>query len=115
MEAYFQALEQFEKDKEPLRTQLERCAHDFTQALAQQSASLSPTLRHIVPEDLQDTARLLALFEHAQREGLIGKSDGERLTFISLAEHARVVGTQNPCGLFAEILRRGGRVPDHCG
>src|SRR5439155_4334580 len=75
--------------------------------LAQHSASLSPTLRHIVPEDLQDTSRLLALFEQAQREGLVGKSDGERLTFVSLAEHARVVGAQNPCGLFAELLRRG--------
>jgi hypothetical protein len=75
--------------------------------LTQHSASLSPTLRHIVPEDLQDTSRLLALFEQAQREGLIGKSDSERLTFVSLAEHARVVGAQNPCGLFAELLRRG--------
>jgi hypothetical protein len=73
----------------------------------QQSASLSPTLCHIVPEDLQDTSRLLALFEQAQSEGLIGKSDSERLTFVSLAEHARVVGAQNPCGLFAELLRRG--------
>jgi hypothetical protein len=36
MDAYFQALGQFEKDKEPLRRQLERCAHDVTQALAQQ-------------------------------------------------------------------------------
>jgi hypothetical protein len=75
--------------------------------LVQQSASLSPTLRHIVPEDLQDTSRLLALFEQAQRDGLIGKSDVARLTFVSLAEHARVVGAQNPCGLFAELLRRG--------
>jgi hypothetical protein len=74
--------------------------------LTQQPARLPPTLRHIVPEDLQDTSRLLALFEQAQREGLIGKSDGERLTFVSLAEHARVVGAQNPCGLFAELLRR---------
>jgi hypothetical protein len=74
--------------------------------LVQQSASLSPTLRHIVPEDLQDTSRLLALFEQAQSEDLIGKSDSERLTFVSLAEHARVVGAQNPCGLFAELLRR---------
>jgi hypothetical protein len=73
----------------------------------QQTTGLSTTLRHIVPEDLQDTSRLLVLFEQAQREGLIGKSDSERLTFISLAEHARVVGAQNPCGLFAELLRRG--------
>ena len=52
MEAYFQALEQFEKDKEPLRTQLERCAHDFTQALAQQ----------YTPKTIRKHAQLLALF-----------------------------------------------------
>jgi len=65
-----------------------------------------PTLRHIVPEDLQDTARLLTLFEQAQTHGLIGTSDSERLTFLGLAEHARVVGSANPCGLFAELVRR---------
>ena len=52
MEAYFQVLEQFEKDKEPLRTQLERCAHDFTQALAQQ----------YTPKTIRKHAQLLALF-----------------------------------------------------
>src|SRR5499427_1955376 len=34
-----------------------------------------PTLRHIVPDDLQDTGRLLTLFVQAQTQGLIGKSD----------------------------------------
>ena len=52
MEAYFQALGQFEKDKEPLRTQLERCAHDFTQALAQQ----------YTPKTIRKHAQILALF-----------------------------------------------------
>ena len=66
----------------------------------------APTLHHMVPEDLQDTARLLTLFEQAHREGLIGKSDGERLAFLSLAEHARGIGTVNPCGLFAALVRR---------
>jgi hypothetical protein len=65
-----------------------------------------PTLRHIVPEDLQDTARLLTLFAQAQTQGLIGKSDSERLTFLALAEHAKVVGSQNPCGLFAALVQR---------
>jgi hypothetical protein len=51
MEAYFQALGQFEKDKEPLRTQLERCAHDFTQALAQQ----------YTPKTIRQHAQILAL------------------------------------------------------
>jgi hypothetical protein len=34
------------------------------------------------------------------------QSDSERLTFLGLAEHARVVGSANPCGLFAALVRR---------
>ena len=60
----------------------------------------------MVPEDLQDTGRLLTLFAHAQTQGLIGKSDSDRLTFLALAEHAKVVGSQNPCGLFAALVQR---------
>jgi hypothetical protein len=65
-----------------------------------------PTLSHIVPADLQDTARLLTLLTQAQTQGLIGKSDSNRLTFCALAEHAKVVGSANPCGLFAALVRR---------
>jgi hypothetical protein len=65
-----------------------------------------PTLRHIIPDDLQDTARLLTLFAQAQGQGLIGKSDSDRLTFLALAEHAKIVGSQNPCGLFAALVQR---------
>jgi hypothetical protein len=70
-----------------------------------QTTIVPPTLRHIVPDDLQDTDRLLALFEQAQMHRLIGNSESERLTFLGLAEHARVVGSHNPCGLFAALLR----------
>ena len=66
----------------------------------------SPTLQHIVPDDLRDTERLLALFEQAQRQGLIGTSDRARLTFLATAEHACVIGSSNPCGLFAALIRR---------
>jgi hypothetical protein len=65
-----------------------------------------PTLRHIIPEDLQDMGRLLTLFAQAQTQGLIGKSGSDRLTFLALAEHAKVVGSQNPCGLFAVLVQR---------
>jgi hypothetical protein len=68
--------------------------------------TLPPTLQHIIPEDLRDTARLLALFEQAQRQGLIGKGDSARLTFVATAEHARVIGSTNPCGLLAALIRR---------
>src|SRR5262249_23473355 len=49
---------------------------------------------------------LLTLLAQAQTQGLIGKSDSERLTFLALAEHAKVVGSQNPCGLFAALVHR---------
>jgi hypothetical protein len=70
------------------------------------SRPLPPALQHIVPDDLCDTARLLALFEQAQQHGLIGPSDSARLTFLATAEHARVMGSTNPCGLFAALIRR---------
>jgi hypothetical protein len=38
LEAYFQALGEFEQDKAPLRKQLEQYARDFERALAQQYA-----------------------------------------------------------------------------
>jgi hypothetical protein len=65
-----------------------------------------PTLTHIVPEDLRDTARLLTLFEEAQEKDMIGGSESERLTFVATAERARVRGVENPEGLFAELVRR---------
>jgi len=65
-----------------------------------------PTLRHIIPDDLLETGRLLVLLDQAQTQGLIGKGDSHRLTFVSLAEHARVIGSTNPCGLFAALLHR---------
>ena len=65
-----------------------------------------PPLASHRPEDLQDTARLLTLFAQAQTQGLIGKSASDRLTFLALAEHAKVVGSQNPCGLFAALVQR---------
>jgi hypothetical protein len=65
-----------------------------------------PTLRHIVPDDLADTARLLILFGEAQAQGLIGGSESERLTFVATAERARLRAITNAPGLFAELVRR---------
>src|SRR5882672_1860181 len=52
MEAYFEALGQWEQEKEPLRTQLEHCACDFTRALAQ----------HATPKTVRKHAAILTLF-----------------------------------------------------
>ena len=64
-----------------------------------------PTMRHIVPEDLSDTGRLVALFETARHEGLVSGSESDRLRFVAVAERARTVGTRNPCGLFVRLVR----------
>lgn len=65
-----------------------------------------PTLKHVVVEDLKNTGRLLALHEQAVEAKLVGSGDHERLLFVSLAEHALVKGTLNPCGLFMDNLRK---------
>ncbi len=66
-----------------------------------------PKLDDIRPEDLRETARTLELFEQAVSRKLIGSSESSRLKFVAAAEHARAVGTVNPCGLFARLIRRG--------
>jgi hypothetical protein len=65
-----------------------------------------PRLRHIVPDDLTDTARLLVLFDEAQAQDLIGGSESERLIFVATAERARLTALTNAPGLFAELVRR---------
>jgi hypothetical protein len=62
-------------------------------------------LRNVVPEDLKDTGRLLELYEQAVALGLVTESEHDRLRFVAAAEHARVIGTKNPCGLFVRLVR----------
>jgi hypothetical protein len=65
-----------------------------------------PTLHNVTPEDLRDIARLLILFEEATRQGVTKGSDSARLQFIAAAEHALVIGANNPCGLFIHLIRQ---------
>jgi hypothetical protein len=67
----------------------------------------APTLNDVRVEDLKDTGRLLALLDQAIARDLVGSSEADRLRFVAVAEHARAVGTLNPCGLFARLVRRG--------
>jgi hypothetical protein len=67
----------------------------------------APKLDDVRPEDLRETGRLLKLFDQAVDRKLVGSSEADRLAFVGLAEHARSVGTSNPPGLFAALLRRG--------
>lgn len=64
-----------------------------------------PDLRHLVIEDLKRTDRLLELFGQAAKRGLVDGGDVARLNFVGAAEHALVIGSRNPCGLFAWLLR----------
>ena len=65
-----------------------------------------PSLHHVQPIDLSKPQRLIELFKQAQREGLVNKSECDRLRFFGAAEHAQAVGTRNPCGLFATVVRQ---------
>jgi hypothetical protein len=64
-------------------------------------------LRHVLPGDLRDTGRLLELYMQAVSLGLAAASEWGRLRFVAVAEHARVIGTKNPCGLFVRLVRGG--------
>jgi hypothetical protein len=66
-----------------------------------------PDLHNVVPEDLKDTGRLLKLYDQAVAEGLVTRSEWDRLRFVAAAEHARIIGTRNPCGLFVRLVRGG--------
>ena len=66
---------------------------------------LPPSLSDVLSEDLKDTGRLLELYQQAVKLGLVKDCEGDRFKFVAAAEHARVVGTKNPPGLFVRIVR----------
>jgi hypothetical protein len=66
-----------------------------------------PDLRNVVPGDFRDTGRLLDLYEQAVGLGLVTASECGRLRFVAVAEHAQIIGTKNPCGLFVRLVRGG--------
>ena len=66
-----------------------------------------PTLRDVKPGDIHDPARLLDLHAQAIAAGYVSSSEADRLNFFAAANHARVIGSRNPPGLFVRILRSG--------
>jgi hypothetical protein len=64
---------------------------------------LPPSLNHIVLEDFEHVSRALTLYHQAQRQGLIGRSEAERLKFMSTVEHARA--GVDPGALLADNIR----------
>ncbi len=63
-----------------------------------------PRLSNVLPEDLQSTDRMLALFQQATEKKLIANSEAGRLDFVALAERAKTEGA-NPPALFSWLLR----------
>ena len=64
-----------------------------------------PRIGSIRLEDLQDTARLMALHRQAVGRGYIDGSDHGRLMFTAAAEHALRLADKPP-GMFAWIVKR---------
>jgi hypothetical protein len=93
--------------QEPVASSPAAEPQSFTAAFARCSSSGKPDWRNINPEDLSDTGRLLDLYEQAVKLGLVKPSEHDRLRFVAAAEHARIIGTKNPCGLFVRLVRGG--------
>lgn len=66
----------------------------------------APTLKHVVVEDLRDTARTLRLFEAAVGQGFVSRSEADLLKVVAAAERALRVASANTCGLFVTLVRR---------
>jgi hypothetical protein len=96
-------------DKEPLReykNQKPASADGSSGFLtSKQEGEKAPTLRDVTPADLRDTGRTLELYRQAVEAGLVSPSLNDRLRFVAAAEHARVIGNRNPCGLFVRLVR----------
>jgi hypothetical protein len=66
-----------------------------------------PNIRHVEPEDLKDTARLLELYRQAVEGGIARPGEMNRLKFVAAAERALRVATANPPGFFATLVSKG--------
>lgn len=64
-----------------------------------------PTITNIVHEDLDQPERTERLFADAQRRGLIGYAEADRLRFFTAVQHARSAATQ-PCAMLAALARK---------
>jgi hypothetical protein len=64
------------------------------------------TLRNIQAEDLRDAGRLLMLHRQAQERGFVGRSEHDRLQFMSAAVRASAKATRNPGGFFWRLIQQ---------
>lgn len=69
--------------------------------------SRGANLRRVHEADFRSSRRLNELFEEARSEGLVGRSESERLKFMAAAERAVRLGATNKPGFFVALVRRG--------
>jgi hypothetical protein len=62
---------------------------------------------HVQEGDLRTQEGLGRLFKRAAASGLVKPSEAGSLAVVAAAAHAMRVARQNPCGLFATVVRRG--------
>lgn len=65
-----------------------------------------PGLWHVQADDLSSLPRLRVRFNEAVRLGLVRPCPADELRFVAAAERARSLGTTNPPGFFATLVRR---------
>lgn len=98
-----------ESDKKPLRESNNQkpseCGQTGFLNSDREGKENPPSIRNVVHSDLKDTGRLLDLHKQAMGLDLVTASEADCLKFVAAAEHARVIGTRNPCGLFVRIVR----------
>jgi len=70
-------------------------------------ASAGPRLSDVTDDVLADPGGVNALFDQAVSHGWVNRTESDRLRFFAAAERAKRVATENPCGFFAAIVRRG--------
>ncbi len=88
------------KDQKPYRRRL-------TGIRGGKAGNSRPRLSNIQPTDLSSVERLAVLFEEASSSGLVKQVSADRLRFFAAAARASRLGSRNPCGFFAAIVRRG--------
>lgn len=82
-------------------------ARDGASRRTRGGVAAAAALAHVDAADLRCTQRLVTLFGEAHRRGWVRRCEADKLAFFAAAEHALRVGTTNPPGLFAWLVRRG--------
>lgn len=100
------------EDRDPLRDLETRsssgvCKGPVPEERAPSGRGDPPVWQNIQRSDLEDTGRLLLLFEELTTSGRLPDTEATRLGFVGLAVHAHRYGATNPAGLFRSLVEKG--------